>query len=86
MSRAWVINCRRLSCFRDGNANDKSGHAAPFLLAIFIPEKQRAGLFLSKTSVLLLRDMMLLYGTVTAVDEQRLMPDENDARSRALEL
>lgn len=67
MSRLCVFNYRKLACFRKQRSNRKYQNVGPFLNTFHIQHAHSKNFFMSKTSLLFLRDMTWFFGTAAAV-------------------
>lgn len=73
--RSWVASCRRPARLCRLRADKKYEQVAMFLRAFPIQNSNRANIFLSKQSVLFLREMVWLYGTAAVETENDLLTE-----------
>lgn len=62
-----VLSCRQPARFFEAKTDKEYEHVTLFLHALLIQDLNRASFFLSKQSVLFLRDMFQDYGNAAAV-------------------
>lgn len=77
ISKEWMLNVCHLLCFRQPGEVDKFARVGPFLHAFLMKSFHRAKIFLSKQSILSLRNIMCFYGMAAAVAESGIVTDDN---------
>lgn len=86
MSRSWVLNCRQPLYLCELGTGDRYEHVTPFLSAFFIRNSHPADVFLSKLSVIFLRDMMWVFGTAAARTENDIATEMTAICDKAFHL
>lgn len=84
VSRLLILSCHEPGCFYQLGADDNYKHVTQLLLAFLIQNLHRAKFFLSKTSVIFLKDMLWFYSTATAVNENKPATEVVGIRHTAL--
>lgn len=83
---SWVPSCRQPARCRELETNEKYEHVASFWRMFRISSSYRTNVFLSKRSVLFVRDLMCLYGTTAAVNHNGLVTDLEGVLNKTLQL
>lgn len=82
--RSWVLNCCQLACFCKLKPDEMYEHVTPFLHVFLFRNSRLANMWLSKQSVLCLRDMAWFNGTAAAVNRNYFLNEMVNVSDKAV--